>query len=95
MVKSTTRWLLAGLLCVALWPAAARAQSPELMDAYERYSELYAEGRYQEALPFAEKALWLSEREFGPEHPTTAVLVNNLAALYRAQGRYAEAEPLY
>ena len=31
----------------------------------------------------------------GPDHPDTASSLNNLAGLYRAQGRYAEAEPLY
>ncbi len=33
--------------------------------------------------------------ELGPEHPDVAQSLNNLAALYQAQGRYAEAEPLY
>ena len=45
--------------------------------------------------PFAEKALRIGEREFGPDHINTAIFLNNLAELYRAQGRYAEAEPLY
>jgi tetratricopeptide (TPR) repeat protein len=31
----------------------------------------------------------------GPQHPDTATSLNNLAGLYRAQGKYAEAEPLY
>ncbi len=31
----------------------------------------------------------------GPEHPDVAIILNNLAVLYRAQGKYAEAEPLY
>jgi tetratricopeptide (TPR) repeat protein len=31
----------------------------------------------------------------GPEHPDTLGSVNNLAALYYSQGRYAEAEPLF
>ena len=31
----------------------------------------------------------------GREHPSTLLSVNNLAALYLAQGRYGEAEPLY
>ena len=31
----------------------------------------------------------------GPEHPETLTSVNNLAELYRSQGRYGEAEPLY
>jgi tetratricopeptide (TPR) repeat protein len=32
---------------------------------------------------------------FGPAHPDTLSSLNNLAALYRAEGRYDEAEPLY
>jgi len=31
----------------------------------------------------------------GPTHPDTATSLNNLAVLYQAQGKYAEAEPLY
>ncbi len=31
----------------------------------------------------------------GPEHPDVAYSLNNLAELYRAQGAYAEGEPLY
>jgi hypothetical protein len=31
----------------------------------------------------------------GPRHPDTLTSHNNLAALYQAQGRYGEAEPLY
>ena len=95
MMRTKTNWLLTGLLCLTLWPAPAHAQSPELLDAYNRFSELDAEGRYHEAIPFAEKAVALVEREFGPDDPNTATLLNNLAELYRVQGKYAEAEPLY
>ena len=31
----------------------------------------------------------------GSEHPDVAESLNNLAALYHDQGRYAEAKPLY
>jgi len=31
----------------------------------------------------------------GPDHPHVATSLNNLAELYRAQGRYGAAEPLY
>ncbi len=34
---------------------------------------LRAQGRYQEALPFAEKALRLGKAEFGLDQPTTAM----------------------
>ena len=54
------------------------------MGTLERYSDPYFEGRYQEAIPFAEKALALGEREFGRDDPNTAALLNNLAVLYRA-----------
>ncbi len=37
----------------------------------------------------------LGTEEFGPKDPPTAALLNNLAGLYQAQGRYPEAEPLY
>ena len=31
----------------------------------------------------------------GPEHPDLAIELNNLAEVYRAQGRYSGAEPLH
>ncbi len=37
----------------------------------------------------------LGTEDFGHDDPTTATLLNNLALLYKAQGRYAETEPLY
>ena len=95
MTRHKTRWFLAGLICLVLWPAPVQSQSDSLMDAYNQFSELYAQGRYREAFPFAEKAVRLSKQEFGPDHPTTATLLNNLAELYRTQGRYAETEPLH
>src|SRR5450631_2452208 len=35
------------------------------------------------------------EQHLGPEHPHTATSLNNLADLYKSQGWYARAEPLY
>jgi tetratricopeptide (TPR) repeat protein len=37
----------------------------------------------------------LRQKLLGDEHPDVATSFNNLAALYRSQGRYSEAEPLY
>ncbi len=42
----------------------------------------------------ASEALW-QVNALGPDHPDLAASLNNLAALYQAQGKYAEAEPLY
>lgn len=54
-------------------------------------------GLYPSALPFKERALEIDERTLGvgPNHPTVAVRLNNLAKLYYTQGRYEEAMPLY
>src|SRR5262249_59720486 len=35
------------------------------------------------------------EKVLGRDHPDVARSLNNLAALYQSQGRYADAEPLY
>ncbi len=88
-------WLLSVLVALVLWPAAAQGQSVEFRNAHNRVGELYAQGRYQEALPFAEEAVRLGEQEFGLDHPITATQLNNLAELYNSQGRYAQAEPLH
>ena len=40
-------------------------------------------------------SLAIREKALGPDHPDVATSLNNLAALYQSQGRYAEAEPLY
>ena len=78
-----------------LWPTSRHAQSEALMEAYRQGQALYQAGRYEQAIPFYREALELGEQKFGPAHPTTAVLLNKLAELYRNQGRYEWAEPLY
>ena len=90
------------VLCLAaafLWatykPDMASGQSSELMDAYNSFNTLYQQGRYSEAEPYAKEALRLGREEFGPDHPNVAIVLGNLAEVYRAQSRYAEAEPLY
>jgi CHAT domain-containing protein len=37
----------------------------------------------------------IQEKTLGPEHPTTATSLNNLALLYKTTGAYAQAEALY
>ena len=83
------------LLAVVNWLPATHGQSPELSEVSRRVVDLYSQGRYAEAAPLGEKAVRLSEQEFGPDHPSTAITLDNLAQLYYAQGRYSEAEPLY
>jgi CHAT domain-containing protein/tetratricopeptide (TPR) repeat protein len=52
-------------------------------------------GRGHDAEPLDLRALAITEKALGPDHPDVATSVNNLAVLYEDQGRYAEAEPLY
>ncbi|MHC9538936.1 MAG: tetratricopeptide repeat protein [Vulcanimicrobiota bacterium] len=46
-------------------------------------------------MKIARQALEVAEKTFGPEHLCTSTSLNNLAELYRLQGRYSDAEPLY
>ncbi len=83
------------LSCVTHGSDMAYGQSPALLEAQNRYTTLYQQGRYAEAIRYATKALRLGEEEFGPDHPNTANLLNSLAFLYHHQGNYAGAAPLY
>ena len=95
MTKTMVRLLSAGLLCLALWPTTVLAQSDPLSEAFTRYRALFEQGRYDEAEPFARKVVELGAEKFGPDHPATAVIIDNLATLYQHQGKYAEAEPVF
>ena len=76
-------------------PGTTHGQSPELRDAVIQGRTLYNEGRYLEALPLHENAVGLAEKEFGVNHPTFAIHLNNLATLYFVHSRDNEAERLY
>ena len=54
----------------------------------------YQQGKYLEAEGLFVTALDVAER-FGPEDPRLATSLNNLALLYKSQGRYEAAEPLH
>ncbi len=85
-VRRTILCLAAAFLWATYDPDMASAQSSELMAAYNSYNTLYQQGRNSEAEPYAKEALKLGTQEFGPNDPTTAAFVNNLALLYGAQG---------
>ena len=78
-------------VCAALllaWPVSAIAQSDDVSALLERVEALYDQGKYEEAMPLAERTL-------GLDHPSVATGFNNLVELYRIQGRYIDAELLY
>jgi tetratricopeptide (TPR) repeat protein len=51
-------------------------------------------GHYSESEPLYQRSLAIREKALGPEHPDVAQSLNNLAALYKAQGQYAKAEAM-
>ncbi len=48
----------------------------------------------QDPLSYLTRALAICEQQLGPLHPHTATSLNNLAALYKSQGKYEQAESL-
>src|SRR5262249_30440432 len=90
------RALVFALAFGALLPQPARAQTlEELRSINQRVSELYRAGKYSEAVNLAEHYAELAKRGLGAEHPEYAEAITWLAFVYKAQGRLAEAEPLY
>ena len=47
--------------------------------------ELYQQGKYDQAVLVAEKALEVANANLGPDHPDVATSLNNLAALYKSR----------
>ena len=53
------------------------------------------EGRFAEAEPLYSRALAITQKARGPDHPDTANQLHNIASFYGLQGKTAEAERLY
>ncbi len=95
MKRPKTRWLLVGLLCLGLWPmVAASAQETRWDSIMADAAKAYQQADYAEAEKLFLAALKEAEK-FGEQDPRLATSLNNLALLYDAQGKYAQAEPLY
>ena len=85
------------LLLTMVASLSADAQEGSVQDAEQlskQVGQLYRQGRYEEAIPLAQRALAIHEKALGPEHPDTVRSLNNLAGLYEATDAYAKAEPL-
>ena len=79
-------WILAG---PALW---AEGDDPKTLN--QQVDQLIEQDKYQEAIPIAERAIEVAKRSRGPEHPETAVALNNLGVIFQEIRDYARAEPL-
>ena len=85
---------------IALVPsghAVAQVLSADVEEATQlsrRSIELHQAGRYDEAIPLAERALAIFEKELGAEHVDVAKALSIVAECYSAKGDYARAESL-
>ena len=91
--------LLALLACGAFQPhAAAQTGDERRLEEARRLSDesrdLRQKGKYDDALPPAERALEIREQLLGPDHAAVADALHALAVLYDNKGDYAKAEPL-
>src|SRR5260370_27477349 len=92
LAKSSVALLTLGLWILACPASLAEDDDPNALN--QRINQLIAQGKYQEAIPIAERAVEMSKRTGGPERPETADALNELAFLFKKIGDYAEAEPL-
>ena len=93
IIKSPFVLVALGLLILA--SSSCLADEDDLESLNQRIYRLFAEGKYQEAIPPAERAVDVAKRARGPEDPETATALNNLGLLFPKIGDYAKAEPLY
>jgi tetratricopeptide (TPR) repeat protein len=77
----------------ALAEPAPESAEVETLDADA--DRLYREGRFDEAIPLAERSLSIQERALGPDHPRVVDAINQLALLYLAAGDDVAAEALF
>ncbi|MBS1812931.1 MAG: tetratricopeptide repeat protein [Acidobacteria bacterium] len=76
----------------------ARANDRPLVEARKLASEallLELQGKYDEALPLAEKVFTLREKVLGAEHPEVGAALNFLAGVHFDKGEFKIAEPQY
>jgi tetratricopeptide (TPR) repeat protein len=86
-------------LCAKLTPHLLARRGPNDASVSELLgragSYFLGRGAYSQAAPLLRDALAMREKALGPEHPHTALSLNNLANLLAAQGDIAGARPLY
>ena len=93
MIALKSRWILPGLLWLALSFPHALAGADEWQKYMDAAAEAFVAPDYAEAGKHYESAVKEAE-VFGTDDPRLAESLNGLGVVYRKQGRYAEAEPL-
>lgn len=88
--------IIAIFIAVFFTPIYAQEDiSWQLEEYLDGYNDAYFYGDYQKAIDLGTSALSVIEKKFTPEHPNAAAMLINLATLYKAQTRYAQADEFY
>jgi tetratricopeptide (TPR) repeat protein len=66
----------------------------DLKNLNAHLKQLYRQGNYKDAIPFAQRIVFLTEKKYGSDNVETANALNNLALIYIIKERYTEAESL-
>ncbi|MBI4680806.1 MAG: tetratricopeptide repeat protein [Nitrospirae bacterium] len=94
---------IAGIFCAVffclllMFSQSAIGQEQALDEAKrlnQKVTELYRQGKYDEAINYAQQVLMIREKVLGKDHFFVAESLNNLAFFYGATGMYVEAAPL-
>ena len=92
-VRRIARVLIATFLALMLWQPLVNSQEMSWEDRMRAGIQAYQKGDYGQAEGHWKAGLE-EAKEFGPEDPRLATSLNNLALVYQAQGKYAEAVSL-
>ena len=84
IIKSPFVLLALGLWILACPASLAEDDDPNALN--QQVNQLFEQGKYQEAIPIAERAVEVSKRVWGPEQPETAKALNNLGFLFNKIG---------
>ena len=82
-----------------IWLTLCLSAPAFCMDKWQQFNDtvvaLYRKQSYNEAIPYAQKALKLATTSKGKHHPLTLTSMNNLAKLYQLTGQLDQAEKLF
>jgi class 3 adenylate cyclase/tetratricopeptide (TPR) repeat protein len=93
---STCDQLIPHVVALGSWVDAHKLASEEaarVFDLAARY--LVERGRYVEAKPLLDRALWTAERALGPEHAAVGRTTHNIGTYHLFNARYVEAQRLF
>ena len=76
---------------ILLFSSPALSSCTGYKEALKSSSALYEQGRFQEAIPFAKKAISIAEQKIGADDTAFAGPLDKRAALYEAEMHYAKA----